>query len=124
MAAASGKAIPSEDQEQAWLVAWFRRHHPGLLIFAIPNGGHRHKATAALLKATGVAPGVPDLFIPEPRGGRHGLFVEMKRTKGGSLSPEQKAWLDALSARGYLAIKCAGFEAAKAAIAAYLEHQV
>ncbi len=116
----SGAATPSEDQEQAWLVAWFRRQHPDRLIFAIPNGGHRHKATAAMLKATGVAPGVPDLCVPEPCGQYHGLYIEMKRTKGGKLSPEQKAWIEALKLRGYRAVVCPGAEEAKAAVNDYL----
>ena len=40
---------------------------------------------ANTLKATGVLPGVPDLFVPG-----WNLWIEMKRAKGGKLSPEQK----------------------------------
>jgi hypothetical protein len=36
----------------------------------------------------GVSPGVPDLFIPDWL-----LWVEMKREKGGRVSPEQKDWI-------------------------------
>lgn len=48
------------------------------LIFAIPNGGARHPAVAAKLKAEGVKAGVPDLFLPVARHGYHGMFIELK----------------------------------------------
>lgn len=77
--------VPTEDQEQAAFVAWFRATWPDVRIFAIPNGGKRSIKTANTLKATGVLPGVPDLFVPG-----WGLWVEMKRAKRGKLLPEQK----------------------------------
>ena len=80
--------IPTEDQEQAAFVAWFRATWPEVRIFAIPNGGRRAMKVANTLKATGVLPGVPDLFVP-----KWGLWIEMKRSKGGKLSPEQKDML-------------------------------
>jgi len=80
--------IPSEDQEQMLFVQWFRRQYPNLRIFAIPNGGHRHVAVAAKLKATGTSAGVPDLYIP-----KWNVWVEMKRQAGGVLSPAQKDWI-------------------------------
>ena len=116
----AAKDTPSEDQEQAWLVSWLRREHPSVRIFAIPNGGGRSKAQGAILKATGTSPGVPDLMIPTPCGQHHGLFVEMKRTKGGSVSKEQKDWIAYLQAQGYQAIVCRGFEEAKREIEYYL----
>jgi len=62
----------------------------------VPNGGQRNKVVAMKLKQEGVSKGVPDLFIPEWR-----LWVEMKRQKGGTLSPEQKDWRDYLIGCGY-----------------------
>ena len=76
--------ICSENREQMLLIQWFKRNHPGILIFHIPNGGYRRPSEAAKLKAMGLTPGIPDLFIPEWR-----LFIEMKRTKGGKLSDDQ-----------------------------------
>ena len=65
--------LASEHQEQAALFrwAWFAQvKHPALaLLYAIPNGGHRHKAVAARMKAEGVKAGVPDLCLPVARGG-------------------------------------------------------
>jgi hypothetical protein len=91
--------IPTEHEEQRAFVQWFRQTHPGVRIFAIPNGGARNIATAARLKSEGVCAGVPDLFIPAWR-----LWVEMKRTKGGSLSKEQKDWIAYLQSAGMWAI--------------------
>jgi hypothetical protein len=108
--------IPSEDHEQMMLVQWFRRTFAGVRIFAIPNGGHRHPAVAAKLKATGTSSGVPDLFIPA-----WGLWVEMKRVKGGSLSAEQKDWLDYLEGVKYWCIVGKGAEDAKVKISAFYE---
>lgn len=102
------KALPSEHAEQAMFVQWFRAQYPGVLLFAIPNGEYRNKVTAMRLKAQGLTPGIPDLFIPAWR-----LFIEMKRTKGGRVSPEQKAILEYLNGCGYTAVVCNGFEEAR-----------
>lgn len=120
MATKLTNGLPSEDQEQSWLVAWFRHTYPDSRIFAIPNGGHRSKSQGMLLKATGVAAGVPDLFIPQPSGDFFGLFIEMKVRDGGSVSKEQKDWISHLEAKGYRAIVCKGFEEAKGEIECYL----
>ena len=90
------------------------------LLFHIPNGGFRHPATAARMKALGVKPGVPDLFLPVARGDYYGLWIEMKRRKGGRVSEAQSEWLDALRRQGYKTIVCCGADAAIAAIEDYL----
>lgn len=54
---------------------------PLSFIFAIPNGGKRDKITAGKLKAEGVKPGVPDIFVPITTPQFAGMFIEMKRTK-------------------------------------------
>lgn len=97
--------IPSEDHEQMMFVQWFRREYPGVRMFAIPNGGARHPAVAAKLKATGVVKGVPDLFIPAWR-----LWIEMKRQKGGIVSQEQKDWMAYLESNGYRCAVARGCE--------------
>ena len=123
MKSSNKNSTPSESLEQATLVRWFDATYPNLKnrIFAIPNGGSRHKVEAMRLKMEGVRAGVPDLFLPVATGGKHGLFIEMKRSKGGRLSPEQKDWLAYLSAAGYQAHCCAGFDEARACIVSYLE---
>src|SRR5512133_1643712 len=71
-------APPLEDQEQGDLVKWLKlnniKHHHS------PNGGHRHKAVAAKLKAQGVSAGFPDLITFPPIGSTLPiLYIEMKR---------------------------------------------
>ena len=102
------KALPSEHAEQAMFVQWFRAQYPGVLLFAIPNGGKRGKLEAMRLQAEGVVPGVPDLCIPAWR-----VYVEMKRTKGGTVSKEQREMIEHLNGCGYTAVVCKGFEAAR-----------
>jgi hypothetical protein len=91
--------IPSEHQEQAGFVQWFRAKWPRVLIFAIPNGGKRTISTARNLKLEGVVPGVPDLFIPA-----WGIWIEMKRQHGGRLSPEQIEMINYLESIGHRVI--------------------
>lgn len=110
--------IPTEHFEQRELVRWFRQTWPGVRIFAIPNGGHRSLAAAGRLKAEGVSSGVPDLFIPAWR-----LWIEMKRTKGGSVSAEQKDWIKYLEEVGYCAKVCKGANDAKEQITAFFNQQ-
>lgn len=87
-------------------------------IFAIPNGGHRSKSTAAKLKLEGVIKGVPDLFIPE-----WFLWVEMKRQTGGRLSPEQKSMIEYLQSVGYTVMVCKGRDDAINQITEYVNNQ-
>lgn len=101
-------SVPSEDQEQMTFVQWFRRHYGGVLIFAIPNGGHRHPAVAAKLKATGTVAGIPDLFVPEWR-----LWIEMKRVKGGKVSQAQQDIMEHLESIDYWVIVAKGADDAK-----------
>lgn len=117
--------IPTEDTEQAHIfswAAWASGKYPELdLMHHIPNGGKRSKSEAARFKAQGVKAGVPDIFLPCARGGYHGLYIELKRTKGGKLSAAQKEWIDALRGQGYKVIVCYGFDEAREVIISYLE---
>ncbi len=112
-----------EDSEQMTLFRWavFQSgKYPELdLLFHIPNGGKRGKSEAARFKAMGVKAGVPDLFLPVPRGGFHGLFIELKAPNGVK-SGNQDKWLKALSSQGYSVHLCYGWEKASAVILEYL----
>jgi hypothetical protein len=121
----SAVRIPTEHEDQAALFRWVKLAagaQPALnLLYAIPNGGHRHKAVAAKLAAEGVKAGVPDLCLPVARGEFHGLYIEMKRTKGGTVSAVQKYWLAVLAAEGYCALRCNGWDDARQALTLYLD---
>lgn len=89
------------------------------LMFAIPNGGHRHPATAAKLKAEGVKAGVPDICLPVARGEYHGLWIELKAGRN-KPTPPQVQWHMRLSQQGYRVAVCYGWEAAREVIEEYL----
>jgi hypothetical protein len=115
-AAVLNERIPTEHEDQREVVFWFRRKYRTVRMFAIPNGGFRSRATAARLKAEGVSKGVPDLFVPELL-----LWVEMKRSKDGRLSPDQRDWIRYLEGTcGHTAMVCYGAEDAKAKIEEFM----
>lgn len=114
----------TESQEQ---IAFF--HHAELIlrqrkitapIYAIPNGGHRNAITGSRMKKEGVKRGVPDIFFACARGGFHGLYIEMKREKGGTLSEFQREMIDNLEREGYRCVVCAGCESALKELREYI----
>lgn len=116
--------IPTEAQEQTALFQWaamMQGRIPELaLLHSVPNGGSRHPIEAVHLKQQGVKPGIPDIFLPCARGPFHGLYIEMKRRKGGRVSVEQQKMILALRAQGYKAEVCRGWEEARDTICEYL----
>jgi hypothetical protein len=90
------------------------------LLFAVPNGGKRHIRTAINLKREGVKPGVPDIIFAYPTKQYHGMFIEMKRQKGGVVSEEQKVMIDKLNEVGYYTTVCKGCDEAVREIKGYL----
>lgn len=99
--------IPTEHEEQRQFVSWFRQTFDARIL-AIPNGGKRGKAEAMRLKAEGVTPGVPDLYIPAWR-----TWIEFKRIKGGRIDPEQRDWHEYLRSVGDMVIVAYGCDDAK-----------
>lgn len=108
--------ITLEFHEQVGFVNWFEDRFPTVRIFAIPNGGKRSITTAKKLKAEGVKAGVPDLYIPA-----WNLWVEMKRVKGGRVSPEQKDWHEYLESIGDTVIIGKGAEDASRKVLEFLK---
>lgn len=90
------------------------------LLFAVPNGGKRHIRTAINLKREGVKPGVPDIIFAYPWGRYHGMFIEMKRRKGGVVSEDQKTMMYWLHEVGYYTTVCKGCDEAVEEIRKYL----
>ena len=111
------------DEQEAFFrwIAWEKNAHQELaMCFHVPNGGKRDFAEAAHLKRMGVRAGVPDLVLPAPKGGFHGLFIELK-APGGCVSEEQKDWIGRLRAAGYRAEVCVGWIAAVKTVCEYLQ---
>lgn len=116
--------VPTEYDEQSALIEWAdlaSKRYPELKwLHSINNGAYVSIGVAVKLKRAGTRRGVPDLSLPVARGGYHGLYVEMKRVKGGRVDPDQEACHTFLRDAGYRVSVCKGWEAAKAEILDYL----
>lgn len=114
---------PTEAEEQTALFEWaalMEGRIPALkMLFAIPNGGSRHKMEAINLKRQGLKAGVPDVCLAYPSSGYHGLYIEMKVGKN-KPSQVQKQWLSNLSEAGYKSVVCYSFNDAMKTIMDYL----
>lgn len=117
--------IPTESAEQKALFVW-AGHNTAVIpelrnLFAIPNGGARTAITGARMRDEGARKGVPDVFLAWPgSGGYLGLFLELKRTTGGRVSPDQDGWIHRLTLAGYCVKVCRGWLEARNAICDYL----
>ena len=115
--------VPLESEEQRTFFELAEHHLTPTqykLLFAVPNGGKRHIRTAINLKREGVKAGVPDIIFAYPSGQFHGLFIELKRRKGGVVSEEQKEMIHLLTYQGYCAIVCQGCDEAIEKLEGYL----
>lgn len=91
--------------------------------FKMPKTAFNFAAYSRSLKRMGLAPGFPDLIVlARNKSGTHEvLFIEMKRQKGGRVSPEQKEWIQKLDNDGYCVGIAKGFESAVQILSMYLE---
>ena len=101
---------------------WFGLAYPidAMMLYAIPNGANKSYAAAAKFKAEGLRKGFPDLGLAIARRGYNGLFLEMKRTKGSDVSPEQMEYLALLNRHNYAASICRGYDEAVQRITWYM----
>lgn len=117
--------VGKEDEHQRKLTRWAREwalyDSRYSLYHHIPNGGRRDRRTAELLKAEGVLAGVPDVFLPYPSGGYHGLYIELK-AEGGQPSKAQNAFLRAALDNGFYACICYGWALAVSVMFCYINH--
>lgn len=113
----------TEHVEQTALFQWAfynSRKHPELNnLYAIPNGAYVHIKTAKKLQQEGLKAGVPDIFLAVPKGGYHGLYVEMKVAYN-KPRIEQIDWINRLTKSGYVCAVCWSYEDAKEVILEYL----
>lgn len=117
----------TEHSEQVALFEWAEwmintGKYPELKwMFAVPNGGLRHKATAAKLKAEGVKAGVPDILLPvKSIWNETGLAIEMKFGKNKTTKNQDK-WLAGLKELGWRVAICYSFEEAQETIESYID---
>jgi len=112
--------IPQESDEQIALFKWLALAFPKLIAYHVPNGGKRSLRTAVRLKKEGVKAGVPDVIIAKRSGIYAGMYIELKRRKGGVLSETQRDMIAALRFEGYYVAVCKGWDEARDAILKYL----
>jgi len=116
-------ACPTEAEEQAAVLSWagiMRPRFPCLdMLYASPQG-QVYRKRYWRPEVLGMSPGLPDLHLPVARGGFYGCWIELKRLRGGVLSPNQRWWLDRLRAEGHVAEVCKGADAAISVLFAYV----
>ncbi len=106
------RRIQIESAEQQVIFEWAVLHYkkyPCLewCCFSVPNGGSRHKLEAYNLKKQGAKSGVSDILLLVPRGGYHGLCLELKVGKN-KATDNQKMFLQEMKKQGYYTIVCYG----------------
>jgi hypothetical protein len=109
----------TEADEQRQLIQYARSKPWGQFLFHIPNESIGGMGWVIRNRQMGMRKGVPDLMLPIPMHGYHGLFIEMKK-KGGRTSQEQKQWIKALDTFGYKTAVCVGWEAARDVLEEYI----
>lgn len=116
-----------EHEIQKTFIDWCalaRGQYPELgLIYAIPNGGHRHPAVAGKLKAEGVKAGMPDLHLPVPRGTFASLYIEVK-APGEKPKAHQVERMKELRAAGNFTAVCDGLQKLINTVLAYLKGEI
>jgi hypothetical protein len=102
--------IPTEHQEARWFLQYCKLK--GYKVTHVKNetgrpvAGRRVRNYKAMWDAIdGVSPGFPDFVVVA---GNVVIFIELKRTKGGKISPAQQEWISALKLAGMPAGICRG----------------
>ena len=117
---------PYETDEQIAFVEYLEARN--IKFTAIPNGfvaGGKNKfALIRKLKAEGLQNGFPDLMIFQKSGKHDLLFLEMKRQEGGSLSDEQKEWIDFLDQSGFCVAVAKGCDHAISILENYMRGEL
>ena len=128
--------LPTEYQEQVTVISWCRGRAAITgdrrleLVHGDSSGVRVPIGCAVKMKRAGAIKGWPDLFLPVPCESQHGqyyccgLFIELKRRRGGVGSKEQKEIHELLREQGYKVEVAKGAEAAISVISEYLGLEV
>jgi hypothetical protein len=115
----------SEHDEQVAVFAWTalkEKEFPELkLLQGSLNGVRLTIGQAVKAKRAGLKKGWPDLFLPVALHGFNGLFIELKKRKGGVMSADQAAMWKQLSLQGYKCTRADGSDAAISILEWYLK---
>nr|DAY32425.1 MAG TPA: Nuclease [Caudoviricetes sp.] len=129
-----GTCIMSELELQIAIADYLRLRYPDILFHSdFGSGVHLTVRQAVIQKRqNGGRRGYPDLFVAEPRGKYHGLYIEIKKD-GEKLTKKDGSWrtphiaeqakmLEKLRQAGYKAEFGIGFEGCKKIIDDYLRN--
>ena len=119
-----------ESAHQTQVVEWSRWafkanpvRYPHLdMLHCSLNGVKLSGTQAKIAKGQGMLSGVPDLFLPVPKNGFHGLFIEMKSEKG-RVTENQHWFLTNADSLGYKTVVCYSAKEAISAIQAYYDQE-
>lgn len=119
--------VPTEAEEQMAFVDWLELC--GLRFSHVPMSTFtKHMSVKMQNHRLGVRAGVPDMLVlisPQRSKDHHGhlIWVEMKRRKGGTVSHEQREWIEAfleLDSPNIDAVVARGWDEAREAIVKHL----
>lgn len=119
-----------ESAYQTQVVEWSRwafkanpARYPHLeMLHCSLNGVKLSGTQAKIAKGQGMLSGVPDLFLPVPKNGFHGLFIEMKSEKG-RVTENQHWFLTNAESLSYKTVICYSAKEAISAIQAYYDQR-
>ncbi len=129
------KARPREASIHVALCDYVRAKYPDVIFTSESSGIRLTMGQAVKAKRLRSSSKLPDFWMAEPAGLYHGLFLELKRSrdevylKGSQDGPTyrndkhiqgQRKVLDALRAKGYMAVFACGLEDAKEWVDFYL----
>lgn len=119
--------MKTEYEEQVSVFDWAKRNekrHPELrLLFGSLMGCHLPLRALNKYKKAGMKSGKPDIQLPIAKGQYCGLWIELKRRKGGKVSLIQDEMLRLLADYGNDVYVCKGADSAIKAIKGYLLHE-
>src|SRR5262252_6718596 len=119
MRASRAVAVPTEAEERRLVIRFARQwalRYPELdgliaihqeLKFARAAATNSFTFYRSLLEQ-GYRPGIPDLVLPVAHWTFHGLWIELKRVRGSSVSREQRWWHEKLRGFGHLVVVAKG----------------
>lgn len=118
--------IPTEYQDQCAVINWARKLAALTLdkrlelLHGDSSGVRVSIGTALKMKKAGAIKGWPDVMLPVESESYNGLFIELKRRRGGIVSQDQQAVHDLLREQGYRVEVCCGADEAICVISDYL----
>lgn len=125
--------VPTEHEECKWLMDWaatqrFKGWPLAEILIHVPNGAFHGKdrragaVVARKLREQGLKPGVSDYILPVPLWTKKcpGLWLEMKRTQGGTVSDEQTQFHARMMQMGWRCEVTKGWLEASKVITLYL----